>query len=124
MKHLEKFEDRYRNTAETSAFCVRSSRLYTGEAFSRVGNLATNSFARFTEQLVHDPKPRYTDFNEVYKSEQFTSESFARYMESVVKMIALRIPEVLKNIWSEARYVADIGGGSGYVLMELIRRYP
>jgi len=124
MKHLEKFEDRYRNTAETSAFCVRSSRLYTGEAFSRVGNLATNSFARLTEKLVHDSKPRYTNFNEIYKSEHFTSESFARYMESVVKLIALRIPEVLKNIWSEARYVADIGGGSGYVLMELIRRYP
>jgi len=45
-------------------------------------------------------------------------------MESIVKIIALRIPEVLKNVWSEARYVADIGGGSGYVLMELLRKYP
>jgi SAM-dependent methyltransferase len=45
-------------------------------------------------------------------------------MESIVKIVALRIPEVLKNVWSEARYVADIGGGSGYVLMELLRKYP
>jgi SAM-dependent methyltransferase len=45
-------------------------------------------------------------------------------MESIVKIIALRIPELLKEVWSETRYVADIGGGSGYVLMELCRRYP
>lgn len=45
-------------------------------------------------------------------------------MESIVKIIALRIPELLKDVWSETRYVADIGGGSGYVLMELARRYP
>jgi len=61
----------------------------------------------------------------MYKSESKQSaEDFAGFMESVIKTTALRIPEVLKDIWSEVRTVADIGGGSGYVLMELCRRYP
>lgn len=45
-------------------------------------------------------------------------------MENVVRITALRIPEALNDIWSEVRSIADIGGGSGYVLMELCRRYP
>jgi hypothetical protein len=124
MEHLTRVDDRYRNTPETAAFCVKTSPLYTGEAFSKFGNLTTNSFARLTDVLIKDATPRYANFNDLYKSDKFSGESFARYMESVVKIIALRIPEVLKNIWSDARYVADIGGGSGYVLMELCRRYP
>jgi hypothetical protein len=67
MKHLERVDDRYKNTPETAAFCVRASRLYIGEAFSRFGNLATCSFARLTDQL-HELKPRYNNFNELYKS--------------------------------------------------------
>ena len=58
------------------------------------------------------------------ESSTYSAESFANFMENVVRITALRIPEALKDIWSEVRSVADIGGGSGYVLMELCRRYP
>jgi hypothetical protein len=54
MGHLARFEDRYKNTKETAAFCVRSSPLYMGEAFSRVGNMKTNNFYRFPDFLVKD----------------------------------------------------------------------
>jgi tRNA G46 methylase TrmB len=125
MGHLLRIEDRYRNTPETAAFCVRSSPLYMGEAFSRVGNLKSNNFNKLHDFLVKDPTSNFTDFQDMYKSEsKYSPEDFARFMESVVRITALRIPEVLKDIWSKVRNVADIGGGSGYVLMELCKRYP
>jgi len=54
MGHLARVDDRYKNTKDTAAFCVKSSPLYMGEAFSRNGNMKTNNFNRFTDVLVKD----------------------------------------------------------------------
>jgi hypothetical protein len=67
--HLTRTEDRYRNTPETAAFCVKSSPLYTGDAFTRFGNLNESNFGTLTDHLIKDPTPRFSNFNEVYTSD-------------------------------------------------------
>ncbi|TNV77745.1 hypothetical protein FGO68_gene13827 [Halteria grandinella] len=123
-KDLESW--RYRNSEEANVFCVRESPLYMGQIMHRFANIRENSFGELTKLLKEESTYKIKEFNELYSKHHTSVPEFAHAMESCIKLAVFKLSEsILPRLCDQGlETIADIGGGSGYTLMEFCRHNP
>jgi hypothetical protein len=83
------------------------------------------SFKNLTLYLkTDDLGPKLTDFNIMYDAAPGQAKKFASYMESTIKLLKDALPEKISDVWKSIKSFADIGGGSGYMAIQLCKHHP
>lgn len=94
-----------------------------GQILFRFSHIQNNSFGELTKLLKEEPKYKIHDFKEIYLNYTPVNE-FAHAMESCIKLAVMQLCEkiVPKLCDQGMQTIADIGGGSGFTLMEFCRK--
>lgn len=107
------------NAPETEVYCVSSSPFNMCTILQRISDANTQTFRKMTDFLNTGKGYKVADFEDAYARKKFPYDplTFAETMVGVIRVVGLRLPEVLKHIWSDISVFADMGGGSGYACM-------
>ena len=125
MGHIKRDENGYSNTEDSSKFCVKSSPYNIAAALFQKGGIALGIFNGLTPYLKgQEFKRAIGSFEENYEKIPHFNYSFATCMEAYVRSVSKILPLVAKDVWTSIDTFADIGGGSGYMSIELCKFYP
>jgi hypothetical protein len=113
---------KYSNTPEATVYCVKSSPLFLGGMFLARANIGQSDFVNLSKYLRGEEIKRgFTSFEDFYNMFPDSNKSFAFYMQSSIKFVGLRIPEVISDVWKDMNSFMDVGGGSGYMTIQICK---
>ena len=123
MGHIKRDEHGYSNTQETSTFMVSTSPNNISSIFVWRAN-SESPFKNMTLYLKgQEFKKNLTNFDVIYSAIPHFNFMFASYMEATCKFVSRLLPLVAEDVWKSISSFADIGGGSGYMTIEVCRKF-
>jgi O-methyltransferase domain/Dimerisation domain len=126
MGHMGKdpMTGKYFNTEEASLFAVKDSPFSLAAALMFRGNSRDADYSTMSAYLRGTiMETKFSSFDAIYNSAPNFNFIFADYMRSSCLNVAYTMPHKTKDFWNSISSFIDIGGGSGFITIELCKAF-